>query len=210
MYKFSYVSIFFIFFLSVNVFADSKIYLIRHATVQIENYGWSSSKKAAQYKLKYNNNPVEIFDPAVVLKKIDTPASIDTVFCSPQLRAVQTADLLFNNQVILNFDDNLMEFQYPVIKVPLIRMPVKAWLTTSLILWMAGNDRDSIPTYKKRKQSLEDYSDEITGYAERHGECIIVAHGIVIRELIKILKKNGWRFESREGYKNLAVNCLVK
>lgn len=201
---------FFLIPLSENVFANTKIYLIRHARVQVEIPGWSSSKIAYQYKQEYNINPIEVFDPAIVLKKIDNPETIDSVFCSPQLRAVQTAGLLFNNQAVLNINENLMELQYPVIQWPVIKMPVRVWLTTSMIFWMAGNNHDSIPTYQQRKQSLENYSDEIIDYTERHGRSIVIAHGVVNRELIRILKKKGWKFEHKDGFGNLSVNCLEK
>jgi broad specificity phosphatase PhoE len=75
---------------------------------------------------------------------------------------------------------------------------------------MAGNNQEENPTYRQRKQDLEIYSNEIITYAETHGNSVVVAHGVVNRELIKILKKKGWKFEHRDGYGNLSVNCLVK
>ena len=69
--KFVIYSTLILLFLSENVSANPKIYLIRHATVQIEKPGWGSSKKAYEYKQEYNINSVEVFDPASVLKKID-------------------------------------------------------------------------------------------------------------------------------------------
>ncbi|NOZ47708.1 MAG: histidine phosphatase family protein [Chlorobi bacterium] len=196
--------------LSVDAFAISKIYLIRHATVEIENPGWCNTKCIHNYKEQYNKNCIQDFDPEIVLKKIDHPETIDTVFCSPQLRAVQTATWLFNNRVNLKTNENLMELDYPVIQLPLIIVPVKIWQAISLISWMAGSNQNDKPTYKQRKQKLEDFSKEIIDYAETYGKSVIVAHGVVNRELIKILKKEGWEFEHRDGYKNLSVNCMVK
>jgi broad specificity phosphatase PhoE len=89
-------------------------------------------------------------------------------------------------------------------------MPARVWTATSLLFWMSGINNDSIPTYRQRKQSLENYSEEIINYAEQHGKCIIVAHGVVNRELIRILKKKGWEFEDKDGFGNLSVNCLKK
>jgi len=209
MSKFFLLSTFILIFLSVNVFGSSKIYLIRHAFVPTENPGWCSAQRAYEYKLVYNNTSVLVFDPDKVLSKIDRLETIDTVFCSPQLRAIQTAELLFDKKVNLKININLMELDYPVIQWPLIRLPVRVWLTTSLISWMAGNNQDDKPTYKYRKQSLENYSTELINYAEAHGNAVVIAHGVVNRELIKILKKKGWKFENRDGYKNLSVNCLV-
>lgn len=210
MSKFFLFSTFILIFLSVHAFASSKIYLIRHATVPIENPGWCSARIAHKYRVVYNKTSVQEFNPDGVLKKIDHPETIDTVFCSPQLRAIQTAELLFDKKVNLKINKNLMELDYPVIQLPLIRLPVRVWLTTSLIAWMAGNNQAGKPTYRQRKQSLENYSYELIRYAKTHGKTVVVAHGVVNRELIKILKKKGWKFDKRDGYKNLSVNCLVQ
>ena len=208
MFKISFILIFTLIFTSLAVFGGPVIYIIRHAEVEAESPGWSSSKKANIFREEYNKADIRDFDPEKILKKIDNPQKIDTVFCSPQQRAIQTALTLFNNNIVLNINNNLMELQYPVIKWGVIRMPARAWLTTSLILWMAGNNNDSLPTYHERKQNLDAFSEELIAFAERNGKCIIVAHGVVNRELIRILKKKGWKYGQKEGYGNLAVNCL--
>ena len=196
--------------LSLNVFASSKIYLIRHAKVQIENPGWCSSQIASHNKDVYNSTSVQVFNPDEVLSKIDFPATIDTVFCSPQLRAIETAELLFDKNVMLKINDNLMELDYPVLEWSIIKLPVKAWLTISFIAWIAGNNKNEKLSYKKKKQNLETYSNELITYAETHGASVVIAHGMLNRELIKILKKKGWKFEHKDGFGNLSVNCLVK
>ena len=210
MFKISYVLTFYLILTPLFVFGDPVIYVIRHAEVDAESPGWSSSKKANIFREEYNKAEIRGFDPENILKKINNPEGIDTVFCSPQQRAIQTALKLFNNNIVLNINDNLMELQYPVIKWRVIRMPARAWLTTSLIVWMAGNNNDSIPTYRERKQNLDDFSEKLISYAERNGECVVVAHGVVNRELIRILKKKGWKYDRKEGYGNLAVNSLKR
>ena len=197
-------------FISVNVFAGSKIYLIRHAAVHIENPGWSSAQRIQSYKEEYNIAHVKVFAPEAILNRIDHPETIDSVFCSPQLRAIETANLLFNKQMNLKIDNNLMELDYPVIRMPLIKMPVKTWLTISRISWMAGINQNNKPTYKQRKKDLKFLSNELITYAEKHGKSVVIAHGMVNRELIRILKKKGWKFEQKDGLGNLSVNCLVK
>ena len=197
-------------FFSVTIFATSKIYLIRHASVKIENPGWCNAKTAYNFRVEYNVNSVLGFDAESVLNKIDHPETIDTIFCSPQSRALQTAVLLFYSQVNLRINENLMELDYHVIQVPLIKLPVRVWHTISLFSWMAGINHHDKLTYKYRKQSLENYSKELITYAETHGKAVVVAHGIVNSELIKILKKKGWKFGHRDGFGNLSVNCMVK
>ncbi len=210
MFRISWIFTLSLIFTPLNVFGGPVIYIIRHAEVEAESPGWCSSKEANIFRGKYNKADIRDFDPEEILKKIDNPAEVDTVFCSPQSRAIQTALTLFNNNIILNINDNLMELQYPVIKWPAIQMPARAWLTTSLIFWMAGNNNDSLPTYRERKQNLDVFSEELINYAERNGKCIVVAHGVVNRELIRILKKKGWEYDQKEGYGNLSVNCLKR
>lgn len=208
MVKFILISTFI--FYSVNTLAVPKIYLIRHATVNIEKRGWSNTHTVYAYRVQYNINSVCKFDAQSVLNKIDHPETIDTVFCSPQNRALQTAVLLFNTQVKLRINENLMELDYPIMQFPLIKLPVRVWQTISLASWMAGINKQDVLTYKYRKQSLENYTNELIAYAEKHGKTVVVAHGVLNSELIKILKKKGWKFENRDGYGNLSVNCMVK
>ncbi|RLD37181.1 MAG: hypothetical protein DRI74_07380 [Bacteroidetes bacterium] len=115
-------------FISSQALAGSRIYLIRHATVDIKKPGWCSAKVARDYKAVYDTALIQTFNPRLVLDKIDHSDGIDTVFCSPQFRAIQTVDILFDKNVIRKTDVNLMEFDYPVSRIPLIRLPLKAWL----------------------------------------------------------------------------------
>ena len=208
MVKFIFLSIYI--FSSVNLFAGPKIYLIRHAKVNIEKPGWSNTRTVYNYRMQYNSNSVHGFNAEEVLKKIDQPNTIDTVFCSPQLRALQTAFLLFNSQVELRINENLMELDYPIIQFPVLKLPVRVWQTISLVSWMAGINKQEVLSYRYRKQSLDDYSNELISYAEKHGKAVVVAHGVLNSELIKVLKKKGWKFEHRDGFGNLSVNCMVK
>ncbi|MDA3905658.1 MAG: histidine phosphatase family protein [Bacteroidales bacterium] len=197
-------------FLSLSSFAQHKIYLIRHANVDIEKPGWSNAKSAQIFKEEYNRSDIQEFDPELVLSKIDNTEKIDAIFCSPQLRAIQTADILFDKQVIRRIDTNLMEFDYSVNRIPLIRLPVNTWLAMSRISWMIGNSISKKPTYRERKDNLEIFVDEIIEHAEKNGKSVVVAHGMLNRELIRILKKKGWTFENKDGFGNLSVNCLIK
>ena len=210
MFKVFHIFIFAFLSLSINVFGQSKIYLIRHAVVQIESPGWCKTNETQRYKNEYNKAPVEIFDPEIVLSKIDNPETIDTIFCSPLFRALETANLLFDNSVILKIDSNLMELNYKIIHIPLLKLPAKVWQTISVVSWAPGKNQGNVPTYRQRKRNLKEYSDEIITYAEKHGKSVVVAHGMLNRELIRILKKKGWKLEQKDGFGNLSVNCMVK
>jgi len=198
------------FFVSVNVIATSYIYIIRHAAVNIERPKWANTQTIHNYKLQYNTNTVQEFDIKTVLAKIDSPETIDTVFCSPQSRALQTAIMLFGTQAKLRINENLMELDYHVIQVPFIKLPTKMWQTASFIFWLAGINKSTLPSYKYRKQNIDIYSNQIIAYAQRHGKAVVVAHGIHNQLLIKMLKKKGWEFKLNDGHANVSVNCMVK
>lgn len=195
---------------SLSTYSQSKIYLIRHAKVEIEKPSWTSSKKAQKYKSDYNHSDIQLFDAKLVLDKIDHAKDIDTIFCSPQLRALQTAEKLFEEKVFFKIDTNLRELDYSVNQIPLLRLPVNAWLTMSRITWMIGSKITPNSAYKERKDDLELFAEEVIAYAESNGKSIVVAHGMLNRELIRILKGKGWKLEQNDGLGNLSVNCLTK
>ncbi len=201
----------FILFLSAySVAAQDKIYLIRHAPVNINKPNWCTAKTASQYKLKYNSASIVAFNPEEVLAKINNPHTIDTIFVSPQSRALQTSVMLFRNSVTYRIDSNLMELDYPVIQIPIVKLPVDAWLLISRISWMTGINVGDKPSYKRRLKDLSGLTERIQKYTERHGQAVIIAHGFVNREIIRYFKKNGWKHKHKDGFKNLSVNTLIK
>lgn len=194
----------------IKTFANPKIYLIRHAAVDLRKPGWGTSKNSAEYKEAYNFTGIKAFNPNEVLQKIKNHESLDTVFCSPQPRALETALMLFGKNVILKTDSVLTELDYPVVKVPVIQLPVKGWLFVSRLTWMAGINQGEKPGYKDRIEKLTAFSDELIKFAQKEGIAVVMAHGMVNRELVKILKNHGWEFceNGKDGYGNLSVNCL--
>ncbi|HRX10223.1 MAG TPA: histidine phosphatase family protein [Draconibacterium sp.] len=194
----------------MTTFANPKIYLIRHAAVDLGKPGWGTSKNSAEYKKAYNFAEIKTFNPEEVLQMIRNYESLDTVFCSPQPRTKETALILFNKNVVLQTDSVLAELDYPVLKVPVIQLPVKGWLFVSRITWMTGINSGEQTGYRNRQEELNTFSDALIKFARRNDLAIVVAHGMLNRELVKILKKRGWEFckNGKGGYRNLSVNCL--
>ena len=194
----------------MTTFANPKIYLIRHAAVDLGKPGWGTSKNSAQYKEAYNFAGIETFNPQEILQKIKNYENLDTVFCSPQHRAQETALILFDENVVLKTDNVMSELDYPVVKVPVIQFPVKGWLFISRVTWMAGLNRGEKIGYKDRQGELNTFSDELIKFAHRNEMAIVVAHGMLNRELVKILKDRGWEYceNGKDGYGNLSVHCF--
>lgn len=190
--------------------SSHRIYLIRHSAVDLKKPGWGTSKYSAEYKKAYNVTGVEVFNMEEVQHKIKNYTSIDTIFCSPQNRALETALMLFGENVVLETVSVLTELDYPVVQVPVIQLPVKGWLLISRISWMIGINRGEKTSYKDRLDELNAFSDEMIKFSRRNGYAVVVAHGMVNRELVKILKNRGWEYceNGKDGYGNLSVNCL--
>ncbi len=186
------------------------IYVIRHAAVDLKKPGWGTSKNSAEYKEAYNLAGIEAFNPDKVLRKIENQEKLDTVFCSPQHRALATALMLFGENRILKTDSVLAELDYPVVQFPVLQLPVKGWLFVSRVTWMAGINRGEKTGYKDRLEELNVFTDDLIKFAHRNGQAVVVAHGMLNRELVKILKARGWEFceNGKDGYGNLSVNCL--
>lgn len=190
--------------------ANPRIFVIRHALVLLEKPGWVSSESAAQYKTAYNNAPIAILSPYDVLQMIEGYESTDSIFSSPQSRALRTAELLFGSNAVIIADSTLMELDYEVVQIPFLHLPVNTWLLISRISWMMGVHRGGLPARKERVKDLYLLSDEVIRYAQSNSVAVIVAHGLVNREFIKILKSRGWTYcqQGRGGFGNLSVNCL--
>jgi len=64
----------------MTTFANPKIYLIRHAEVDLGKPGWGTSKQSAEYKEAYNFAGIEAFNPVEVLRKIKNYETYMTIF----------------------------------------------------------------------------------------------------------------------------------
>ncbi len=194
---------------ATGLFAQSEIFLIRHAQVDLDTPGWINHKAAIAHKQMYNHSPIMAFDADEVLAKIDHSNTIDTVFVSPQSRTRETAEQIFGKRVYYIVEPRLKELEYPVVRIPVIILPTAVWLGISRVTWMIGLNNRQLPTLKEEMQELEIVAGELTAFAERNQRTVVVAHGMINRQLKKILKRKGWRVTENEGHKNLAVNKLV-
>ena len=84
------------------------------------------------------------------------------------------------------------------------------WLFISRITWMAGINRGEKTSYKDRLEKLNIFTDVLVKYAHRNGLAVVVAHGMLNRELVKNFKARGWEFceNGKEGHGNLSVKCF--
>ncbi|MGF7141397.1 histidine phosphatase family protein [Roseimarinus sediminis] len=135
---------------------------------------------------------------------------MDTIFCSPLKRAAETASILFGENVVIKKDSVLVELDYPVVKFPAVQMPVKVWFLISRGTWMMGINSKDKEDYQQRKRELRDYSQKLIEYTSTHEITIVVAHGMVNRELKRVLKEQGWKPINHYDFSTLSVNYFEK
>jgi len=188
---------------------QSKICIIRHAKVAIAKPGWGKTSDAKKYKMEYNTSSVITDIPENVQIKIKQFNDLKSVHCSLLPRSEQTAKLLFGDSINIIADSRFNELDYPVIDVPLLKLPVKFLLSTSRLLWFLNLNNKSVDSFKTKKNEIKKLVDDLVKLADEERTIVIVGHGIQMRQMIKELKKRGWKPGNLEGYKNLSMNCLV-
>lgn len=177
------------------------IFLIRHAKVIIDRPLFCTSKKAEELLLKYNTQPIENFDPMPVKAKIDVEDY--EVYTSRLPRAIETSNRIFQ---LDSFHQNAVfnEYSMRMIDVPLIPLPYKFWSGISRGFWYLhlNNDGESRKEAKDRMRMATDYLIALT---KKNKSSVLVAHGLLIRDMRKELKRRGWKMIFKNGNGNLAV-----
>ncbi len=187
--------------------AVCEIYLIRHAKVNLKKPFLCTSSKATELLGEYDDLPVLDFDPLPVKALLGD--SIHAVFTSTLPRSTETAGILFPGTDTLCSKSLFNEYDLSVISVPLIPLPYVAWTTLSRFFWNIGlNNRDEsrFEAYKRMLRA----TDLLEKQAIEHRRIVLVAHGYLIAEMKRELKKRGWDLEINQGHKNLAVAKLTK
>jgi broad specificity phosphatase PhoE len=185
----------------------TEIYLIRHAQVNQERPLLCTSAKAAELLDEYNELPVRDFDPQPVRAIIGD--TIHTVYTSTLGRAIETAVILFPETDTLYSNSLFNEYDLSMISVPLIPLPYVAWTTLSRFFWnIALNNRGEsrFEAHRRMKQA----TDQLEKYTLKNRRIVLVAHGYLIAEMKRELKRRGWKLEVYQGHKNLAVTKLTK
>ncbi len=184
-----------------------ELYLIRHARVDLKKPLLCTSSRATELLEQYDTLGVPDFDPLPVRALISD--SISAVFTSTLPRSVKTAKILFPGGDTIYSTALFNEYDLSVISVPLIPLPYVAWTTLSRFFWNMGlNNRDEnrIKAYKRMLRAVDLLEKE----AIEQGPIVLVAHGYLIAEMKRELKKRGWGTAINQGHKNLAVAKLTK
>jgi len=184
-----------------------QIILIRHAEPKIKRKGWTTFYEAVDLRHAYDTVEVyEISKSPVIVR----PDEVKNIRCSPLVRARTTAEQLFETGHHIIYDSTFIEFRNEVIPIPWIKLPLKFWLVTSRLFWMAGLHSDHVPNLSTEKQRARRGMEKLTTWAEEEKRIVLVAHGFLNRYLIRYLKKAGWQHSFDGGYGYANVQVLTK
>lgn len=157
-----------------------KITLIRHFKVDFKwNFGYNSIdySKACE---NYDNSKVIKADLVLNTDKI--------IISSTMTRAVETSKLIFNKPPDI-LCDSLREIPIkPFVKTSLI-LPTFIWNTMGRIQWRV-NSQNQPETYLESRLRVDNFIDTIIAKSE---DCVIVAHGWIIKLIINRLRNHNFR-----------------
>ncbi len=185
-----------------------QIILIRHGVPRIKRKGWLSFYGAQAWLEAYDT--VEVY-PIKTSPVLIDPAQITFVRSSPLPRARSTAEQLFQEDFIINYDPLFIEFRNEIVPLPWIKLPVKWWSLTSRLLWMAGLHSGRVSSFPQEKERARQGAGKLDSIARQEHRVVLVSHGFLNRYLIRYLKKKGWKhsYDGGFGYTNVQVLTLI-
>jgi len=186
---------------------EKRIFLIRHYEPNVERKGFFNAKEAVKF--------IGDYDVADLVKTpfnhpTGLPEVVTKVYCSMLPRAIQTARLLFGNEVELVQDAAFNEFQRRIFHLPLLRFPIEVWLAGARMLWLLGLNNKGIESFKKARNRARECAGTLAMHAEIEQDVILVAHGFLNAFIRQALKKQGWQVLRHTGNGYLGVTELVK
>ncbi len=181
------------------------IYLIRHAKVDMEMPVFCSSAKAEKVNEQYDKSPIFDFDVTRVQNQIDVEDF--NVYTSMLPRSIESALMLFPEADTIRASYLFNEYDLPMVSVPLLIMPYKFWTAVSRVNWYLNLNKKGDRLVEK--QRMLEATDLLIELARENKELILVAHGLLISDMRRELKKRGWQIVFNGGNKNLAVTKLI-
>lgn len=157
-----------------------KIILIRHFKV---DFKWNLAYDSIDYEKACRN-----YDSSKVIKADIAINTNGIIISSTMIRAVETTQLIFNKLPDIS-SDLLREVPIkPFIRTSLI-LPTFIWNTIGRIQWRF-NSKNQPETYLESRLRIDNFIDTIIAKNE---DCVIVAHGWIIKLIINRLIREKFR-----------------
>jgi broad specificity phosphatase PhoE len=185
----------------------AQIYLIRHAQPDLSRSGLFSHEEAARY--------IHHYDLADIVSNLSLPdvsrlEHVKKIYCSPLNRAIQTAKALFGPEAALVIDKRFREFERKIARLPLLKLPIDAWLVGSRLLWFAGFNNRDIENFNQARSRAKDCARFLANQAEAEQTAVLVAHGMFNRFIRRYLRQQGWQLKQHQGNGFLAFSLMEK
>ena len=135
---------------------------------------------------------------------------IKRVYCSSLTRSQLTAKAIFGEDTEYVVDTTFREFERKIFSLPLVRLPIKAWLVTARVLWFLGFNSREIETFKQARERVKQCAAILEQEASKEGVAVLVAHGMLNNFIIRELRKGGWKQKIKGGSGFVSVNTFEK
>lgn len=185
------------------------IFLLRHCTPKIDytccNY-IEAVKRLREYNVttcvktneikKLNNYLSEIFEQQHV-----------KVLSSSSPRSYVTAKKIFDKQFKIVTDEQFIEFDLKVIKIPFVKLKFRLWLLISRIFWFLGllkTERNFFDERLRAKECAKKLKEK-----EKNSAVVLVSHGLINVFIEKYLQKYGYVREYKKTNGNFSIIKLT-
>jgi len=166
----------------------SKIILLRHGEVAIENYKNISAKEFGKWIVAYNNADIKSeFSSKEEINNLLNKT--DILICSNLKRSIRSIEIFnktpFKTSAIFN------EAELPFSNWNLLKLNPTIWLVFFRILWLFGYSQNC-ESYKQTKQRAKIATQKLIELSKQNKTIILVGHGIMNKLIQKELILKNW------------------
>lgn len=184
-----------------------QIIIIRHQKVSLTCSGKYMYSEMGNYFASYDTaRVVPIVHNSVQLK----PNEVQEIYTSTLSRSIQTAELLFGNDILFRSKDLFNEYKKHVPVIRGVELGCATWKGLSTISWILGFGKNNGESYSEAKVRASLAADFLEINASYKGKVILVGHGFINHHIKKYLKKKGWKMILNGESKNLGITLLIK
>ncbi len=170
-----------------------KIILIRHGKVCYKWRGLVTSEGFNQACIGYDNGEIKIDE--VPQRDLD----IDLIYISGLQRTYDTANILFPGRVYVK-NDIFNEVPFNSFMDTKIKLPMFVWLVIGRMQWMFNVRRQ----FETKKETVLRAREAIKVLETQGRDCILVSHGLFMRNLNAELRRQNYVVKGKSKYNNLS------
>ncbi|TYK66567.1 histidine phosphatase family protein [Colwellia echini] len=180
-----------------------EIVLIRHGKPESAINPVLNAADYTQWIKRYN---------ASMVAENSRPKSINAQYKSFYCVASDLNRAVHSAQIYLDKSPSITDKLYREMEIPRYKLPFKLkawnWVYLSRILWLFGV-KGPFESFKEARFRADKATDQLILLAEKHGNIVLFAHGVLNRFIRQSLAKKGWIVTAKDdGF--WGVNQLKK